>query len=82
MEALLRMLRPEDDLLLLSDGVVAALEGSRHIALLQNAPITVHVLKEDVEARGLGGQISSSVVSVGYTDFVSLTVKHAVQMHW
>ncbi len=82
MAALLRMLRPEDDLLLLSDGVTAALEGGSYIALLLNAPITVHVLKDDVDARGLGGQISSSVVRVGYTDFVSLTVKHAVQMHW
>jgi tRNA 2-thiouridine synthesizing protein B len=82
MAALLRMLRPQDDLLLLSDGVLAALEGSQHIALLQNAPITVHVLKEDVAARGLNGQISRSVVRVDYTEFVSLTVKHAVQMHW
>lgn len=82
MAALLRLLRAGDDVLLLSDGVTAALEGSRYIALLLSAPITVHVLSDDVKARGLEGQISSSVVRVGYNDFVSLTVKHAVQMHW
>ena len=82
MAALLRMLRPGDDLLLLSDGVTAALEGGRFLGLLLNAPITVLVLKEDVDARGLSGQISSSVVRVSYTDFVSLAVKHDVQMRW
>ncbi|SCC69464.1 sulfurtransferase complex subunit TusB [Kosakonia oryziphila] len=82
MTALLRILSPGDDVLLLSDGVTAALEGSRYIALLLNASITIHALNDDVQARGLNGQISSSVVRVGYTDFVSLTVKHAVQMHW
>ncbi|WP_342323305.1 sulfurtransferase complex subunit TusB [Kosakonia sp. BYX6] len=82
MAALLRLLRPGDDLLLLSDGVAAALEGGRYVELLLNAPITVHVLKDDVDARGLDGQISSSVAKVSYTDFVSLTVKNAVQMHW
>ncbi|QJT82954.1 sulfurtransferase complex subunit TusB [Kosakonia sp. MUSA4] len=82
MASLLRMLRSGDDVLLLSDGVTAALEDSHYIALLLNAPITIHALNDDVQARGLGGQISSSVVRVSYTDFVSLTVKHAVQMHW
>ncbi|XTZ38774.1 sulfurtransferase complex subunit TusB [Salmonella enterica] len=82
MAALLRLLRDGDDLLLLSDGVTAALNGSRYVELLLNAPIKVHVLKEDVEARGLVGQISSTIATVGYNDFVSLTVKHAVQMRW
>lgn len=82
METLLRTVREGDDLLLLSDGVIAALEGGRYLELLQNAPITVHVLKDDIDARGLSGQISSSAVRVGYTDFVSLTLKHETQMRW
>lgn len=82
MTAMLRLLRPGDDLLLLSDGVTAALEQSRYIELLLNAPITLHALKEDIDARGLSGQISSRVVKVDYNDFVSLTVKNAVQLHW
>ena len=79
---LIRMLQAGDDLLLMQDGVNAALEGGRYLESLLNAPITVHVLKEDVDARGLSGQISSSVVRVGYTDFVSLAVKHETQMRW
>jgi tRNA 2-thiouridine synthesizing protein B len=82
MHTLLRTLREGDDLLLLSDGVIAALEGGQYLELLQNAPITLHVLKEDVEARGLSGQISSSAIRVGYTDFVSLTLKHKTQTRW
>jgi len=82
MTALLRTLREGDDLLLLSDGVIAALEGGQYLELLLNAPITVHALNEDIDARGLSGQISSSVVRVGYTDFVGLTLKHETQMRW
>ncbi|MGK9174306.1 sulfurtransferase complex subunit TusB [Yokenella regensburgei] len=82
MTTLLRTLREGDDLLLLSDGVIAALEGGRYLELLRNAPITVHVLGEDVDARGLSGQISSSAVRVSYTDFVGLTLKHETQMRW
>lgn len=80
--ALLRVVKEGDDLLLRSDGVVAAIEGSRFLDILRSAPISLHVLNEDVEARGLCGQISNSVVRVGYTDFVGLAVKHASQMAW
>ena len=75
MTALLRVLRP-------GDGVLAALNGSPFVELLLNAPITLHALKDDVDARGLAAQISSSAVSVSYTDFVSLAVKNAVQLNW
>lgn len=82
MNALMRVLKEGDDLLLRADGVVAAIEGSRFLDILRSAPISVHVLQEDVEARGLCGQISNSVVRVSYTDFVRLAVKHASQMAW
>ncbi|POT55366.1 sulfurtransferase complex subunit TusB [Citrobacter amalonaticus] len=80
--SLLRLVEEGDELLLLQDGVTAALEGSRFLESLHNAPITVYALKEDIEARGLSGQISDSVVRVGYTDFVRLAVKHTSQMAW
>jgi len=79
---LIRMLQPGDDLLLLQDGAIAALEGSRYLESLLAAPITVYVLEEDIRARGVAAQISGNVVSVGYTDFVRLTVKHSAQMAW
>ncbi|MBB1201982.1 sulfurtransferase complex subunit TusB [Enterobacteriaceae bacterium 89] len=80
--AQLRLVSEGDDLLLLSDGVIAALADSRFLELLQSAPITLYALKEDIEARGLCGQISSSVVRVSYTDFVRLTLKHTGQFAW
>lgn len=80
--ALLRVCKEGDALLLLQDGVTAAIAGSRFLESLRNAPITVYALKEDIDARGLSGQISDSVVRVDYTDFVRLAVKHPSQMAW
>ncbi|QMR75534.1 sulfurtransferase complex subunit TusB [Enterobacter sp. RHBSTW-00175] len=81
-EALVRMLREGDDLLLIQDGVLAAIEGNRFVEILTNAPISVSALKEDIDARGLAGQISAKIDVVGYTDFVNLAVTHPSQMNW
>lgn len=80
--AMLRVMDHGDDLLLLSDGVTAAIAGGRFLESLQSAPITLYVLQDDVDARGLAGQIADSVGRVSYTDFVRLTVKHAGQLAW
>ncbi|WP_333902427.1 sulfurtransferase complex subunit TusB [Enterobacter wuhouensis] len=81
-DALMRMLREGDALLLMQDGVLAALEGSRFVEILNRAPISVSALKDDLDARGLSGQISAKIDVIGYTEFVNLTVKHASQMNW
>jgi len=81
-DALMRMLREGDALLLMQDGVLAALEGSRFVEILNSAPISVSALKDDLDARGLSGQISAKIDVIGYTEFVNLTVKHASQMNW
>lgn len=77
--AMLRLMEHGDDLVLLSDGVTAAIADGRFLEILQSAPITLYVLQDDVDARGLAGQIADSVGRVSYTDFVRLTVKHAGQ---
>lgn len=82
LSSLLRLLKEGDELLLLQDGVMTAIEGSRFLESLLNAPIKIYVLEEDIKARGLGGQISDSVVRVDYTDFVRLVAKHPRQMTW
>ncbi|WP_337026464.1 sulfurtransferase complex subunit TusB [Pantoea eucrina] len=81
-ETLLLLLRPEDDLLLLQDGVTGALQGSTMLARLSAAPATLWVLEEDVVARGLYAQISTSVARLDYTGFVALTIKHQQQVAW
>ncbi|HEY3987050.1 sulfurtransferase complex subunit TusB [Cedecea sp.] len=79
---MLRYVQPGDDLLLMEDGVIAALNNSRALELLLSAPISISALREDVEARGLIAQISSKVVCVSYTDFVRLAIKHDQQFAW
>jgi len=81
-EGLLRMLGDGDELLLIQDGVLAAIDGGRFIEMLNNAPITVLALKDDIDARGLAGQISTKIDVVVYTDFVKLAIKHSTQMSW
>lgn len=80
--AIIRLLAADDDVLLLQDGVIAALEGSSALEALIDAPINLYVLREDVEARGLVAHISSKVTTVSYTDFVKLTVQNQQQMAW
>jgi tRNA 2-thiouridine synthesizing protein B len=69
-----------DDLLLL---LMACLRPSKagFLEILQ-CPHNPSALQDDIDARGLAGQIADSVVRVGYTDFVRLTVKHAGQLAW
>lgn len=81
-DTLLSMMREGDDLLLIQDGVLAALAGSQFVEKLSNAPISISALKDDLDARGLSGQISAKIDVVGYTDFVNLSVIHASQMNW
>ncbi|WP_285129078.1 sulfurtransferase complex subunit TusB [Leclercia adecarboxylata] len=81
-ESLLSMVREGDALLLIQDGVQAAVEGSRFVEILNNAPISVSALKDDIDARGLAGQISTKINVVSYTDFVNLAVQHTGHMNW
>ncbi|MGE0972999.1 sulfurtransferase complex subunit TusB [Klebsiella sp. WOUb02] len=80
--AMLRLVKEGDDLVLLSDGVTAAVAGGRFLEILLSAPITIHALQDDIAARGLTGQIADSVIRVDYTDFVRLALKHPGQLAW
>lgn len=82
LETLLLMAGAGDDLLLLQDGVLAALAGSRALMLLSECKATLWVLDEDVQARGLAGQISTSIQSIDYNGFVTLTIRHQQQIVW
>ncbi|HEY1845741.1 MAG TPA: sulfurtransferase complex subunit TusB [Buttiauxella sp.] len=82
LDTLLRCVKAGDELLLTQDGVIAALEGGRHLELLLAAPISISALREDLEARGLVAQISTKIDAVSYNDFVRLTVKHERQITW
>lgn len=81
-DSLLLLMQEGDDLLLLQDGVTAALEGSQMFIKLQASPAVLWVLEEDVVARGLVEQISTKVARLDYTGFVAMTVKHQQQVAW
>lgn len=81
-DSLVLLLQEGDDLLLLQDGVTAALKGSQILLQLSAAPANLWVLKEDVVARGLTAQISVKVPHLDYIGFVELTTKHEQQIAW
>ncbi|MEA1063144.1 sulfurtransferase complex subunit TusB [Apirhabdus apintestini] len=80
--ALIRTVTPGDDILLLQDGVIAGIADTAALALLLALPVSVSALRDDIEARGLSGQISSRIAQIDYTDFVNLTVKQRNQVAW
>lgn len=82
LDSLLLLLQEGDDLLLLQDGVSAALAGSQMLIKLSASPATLWVLEEDVGARGLDEQISTNVARLDYTGFVEMTAKHPQQVAW
>lgn len=82
LDSLLLLLQEGDDLLLLQDGVTAALSGSPMLQKLAASPATLWVLEEDVAARGLAAQISTNIARLDYTGFVALTTKHSQQVAW
>ncbi|MBJ3815047.1 sulfurtransferase complex subunit TusB [Shimwellia pseudoproteus] len=81
MTTLMAALSPGDDVLLIQNGVIAALPGPA-LDLLLAAPISVSVLGKDLAARGLAAQISTAVKRVSYTEFVRLAAQHRAQMAW
>lgn len=79
---MIMLLSADDDLLLLQDGVLAAVEGNELLRALLQSPATVYVLQEDAAARGIIGQISDGVRKIDYNGFVELTARHQQQLAW
>lgn len=79
---LINMITQDDALLLMQDGVLAALDGSEACNLMSHHVQSIYVLSEDLAARGLVGQISHKITLIDYTGFVALTEKHAQQTAW
>lgn len=78
----LRVLAPNDTVLLLGDGVYAAITGSEALASLRDCQVAVHVLTQDVAAAGIGELLADDVAQAGYADFVALTEVCARQLAW
>ncbi|AHE98854.1 sulfurtransferase complex subunit TusB [Thioalkalivibrio paradoxus] len=73
------------DILLIEDGVYAAVRGTSHEDMVRNAVGThnVYVLGPDLLARGMNPeQVIEGISVADYGDFVDLTEKHDKVQAW
>lgn len=80
--ALLRIVKPRDDFIMLSDGVIAGLLNSPAECALRASSMMIYALENDIVARGLSDYLSDNIIIVSYKQFVKLTEKHSSQMRW
>ncbi len=76
---------PDSAILLIEDGVVAAVRGTAHEGTLREAMNgrKVYVLGPDLMARGLSAdQVIDGIEVVNYEGFVELTEKHDKVQAW
>lgn len=70
----------EDAILLIEDGVYAALDRT---AIERAKPRMLYVLREHLALRGLdAGRVEPAVTRVDVPGFVALAVRHAHSMEW
>ena len=80
-EDCLRLAGPDDAILLLGDGVYAALPGSEAAGRLQRCAAEVLILQEDAVAAG--GAIASDLsTAVDMAGFVALSERYPRQLAW
>lgn len=77
----LRVCDGQAHLVLIEDGVYAALAGGEWIARLGGLA-GVYALAPDVAARGLSGRIDGAVQLIDYAGFVQLCCEHTPIQSW
>jgi tRNA 2-thiouridine synthesizing protein B len=83
LDACLRVAQPGSGVLLIEDGIFAAVKGTAAAANLKKADgVTVYALWPDVEARGMQDRMLDSVKMVDYGGFVDLVAEHATVQSW
>ena len=78
----LALLGPDDALLLLGDGVYAALAGSEAAALLDASGVTVFILEADAARAGVQARLLPDATIVDDDGFVALTEHYGRQLAW
>jgi tRNA 2-thiouridine synthesizing protein B len=82
LESCLRVAGRGDTILLIEDGVYAALNKGKFANLPQQSAATFLALAADVSARGLDGALIDSIDTVDYAGFVRLTANHQHVISW
>ena len=75
----LRLAQPGDAILLIEDGVYAAMRGQYDML---DQSIKFYVLEPDAQARGIQQQLANGVERVDYEGFVQLTAQHGTVQSW
>lgn len=80
----LKLAQPGSALLLIEDGIYAAMAGSAAESSIRSAmdSVKVYVLQPDAEARGMSGKIIEGIHTVDYGGFVDLTIEYATVHSW
>jgi tRNA 2-thiouridine synthesizing protein B len=84
MQLCVSALAPEDSLLLLEDGVYAALGGTDSQFEMTRLPagVKLYALVEDLVARGISQKIPDVFIRISYRDFVSLSLTCSKVVNW
>lgn len=79
--ACLKVAAPDSAVLLIEDGVYAALRNAANIpdSLFQHR---VYALEADVKARGLGAKLAPQIELVDYDGFVALATQYDCVQSW
>lgn len=82
--SVLQVIKPEDALLFLADGVYLLHKTNPHVEILLSHIDSerIFVLEPDVTARGLKDLINNEIKLVDYDDFVVLTEQYHPTMNW
>lgn len=77
-------LAPEDSLLLLEDGVYAALGDAdiQHGLAGLPASVKLYALIEDLAARGINGKVPEVFIRINYREFVGLSLACNKVVNW
>jgi tRNA 2-thiouridine synthesizing protein B len=80
----LEQLSADDALLLLEDGVYAAMDADflRRLERSLDAGARLYCLAADLAARGISARISPRATVVGYKEFVALSLRHERVVNW
>ena len=85
LDSCLRLAQAGSSILLIEDGVYAALENTVHAEKISGRmeDFSVYVLGPDIAARGLGDSpLIEGLTIIDYEGFVDLVVEHEVTQSW
>lgn len=77
-----KFFKKRDDILLIQDGVIAALKNTKINKKLLKNTTKIFALKEDIYARGFNKIIADKIKVIDYSGFVKLTIKNRNQITW